>query len=117
MADTPILDALNEAVEGATHLTALDEPAVEAARALARKIDLMDEYFQALAEDAADRNLRTPSVDNVSIPTFLKYCDALGLTPAGRARQTKEPTTTGGETGGGKGGKLAHLRSVGKGSA
>jgi hypothetical protein len=115
MADTPILDALNEAVTKATHLGVLDKPAVEAARALARKIDLMDEYFDALADDVASRNLRPPSVDNVSLPTFLKYCDALGLTPAGRSRQTKE-TQPAPENGGAKGGNLSRLRSVGKGA-
>lgn len=84
-----VLGALNEAVEAATHLGVSDAPAVEAARALARKIDSAVES------------------DNVSIPTFLKYCDALGFTPVGRSKlgepEVKEPD-----------GKLAKLRSIPK---
>lgn len=48
-------------------------------------------YFEALADYAADMNGRPPSQDNVSIPTFLKYCESLGLTPAGRNRAAVEP--------------------------
>ena len=97
MGDAPVLDALNEAVEKATHLGPLDEPAVEAARALARKIDAADLYMEALIDDAADHNLRPPSQDNVSIPAFLKYCESLGLTPAGRVRLVdQKPEASGG---------------------
>jgi hypothetical protein len=49
----------------------------------------------------------TPSgkLDNVSVPTYLRYCESLGLTPAGRVKlsEKKEP---------GGGGKLAQLRAV-----
>lgn len=104
---TPVLDALNEAVAKATHLdAAADAPAIAAARALALKIDLADEYFKALEKEAAKCNRRPPSPDNVSLPTFLKYCDALGLTPAGRGKLTQKPE--------GKGGKLGRLQSVPK---
>lgn len=104
---TPVLDALNDAVERAPHLGNLDKPAVEAARALARKIDLTDEYFEALAEDAAERKLKPPAQDNVSIPTFLKYCESLGLTPAGRAKlaEGKKPEAK-------TGGKLASVSDI-----
>ena len=105
---TPVLDALNEAVSKATHLGPMDLPAVEAARALARKIDVVDAYMQALTEDARERDLRPPSQDNVSIPTFLKYCESLGLTPAGRTRAAVE-TPKGGAQGGSK---LAQLQSL-----
>lgn len=101
---TPVLDALNEAVESARHLTPMDRPAVEAARALALKIDMADRYFEALADHAAEG--KPPSQDNVSIPTFLKYCDALGLTPIGRTRADIEKAK------GGAGGKLAQLQSL-----
>lgn len=106
--ETPVLDALNEAVAKATHLNKpVDAPAIEAARALARKIDLADEYFERLANYNADHDLRPPSADNVSIPTFLKYCESLGLTPAGRAKLTegKKPE-------GKPGGKLASVSSI-----
>lgn len=83
---TPVLDALNEAVESARHLSALDAPTVEAARALARKIDAQDVYFEALMSRANETNGRPPSVDNVSLPTFLRYCEALGLAPGARSR-------------------------------
>lgn len=78
---------------------------------MARKIDGMDAYLAALADDAAERRLRPPSQDNVSIPTYLKFCESLGLTPAGRARAAIEGVK------GGRGGKLAQLRSVAGGSA
>ena len=105
---TPVLDALNDAVKVATHLGPMDAAAVEAARALARKIDLHDEYFEALTDDALVYDLRPPSQDNVSIPTFLKYCESLGLTPSGRARAEIEKPK-GGASGGSK---LAQLQSL-----
>ena len=74
-------------------------------RALARKIDGTDEYFDALAEWAAERNLRPPSPDNVSIPTYLKFCESLGLTPAGRARLADQKPEAGG------GNKLGNLQA------
>jgi hypothetical protein len=41
----------------------------------------------------------------VTLPTYLKYCESLGLTPAGRARlEEKKPE--------GDGGKLAKLRAL-----
>lgn len=89
---TPVLDALNDAVRQAKHLGSDDLPAIEAARALARKIDLADEYFDHLADYAADHESRPPSQDNVSIPSFLKYCESLGLTPAGRAKLAEQKT-------------------------
>lgn len=105
--ETPVLDALNIAVGQATHLGELDEPAIEAARALARKIDLTDLYFEALSDDAADRKLKPPSQDNVSIPTFLKFCESLGLTPAGRVKLTegKKPEAK-------SGGNLASVSNI-----
>ena len=43
-------------------------------------------------------------LDNVSIPTYLRYCESLGLTPAGRLKLDPKKESTGG--------KLAQLRSV-----
>ncbi len=94
---TPLLDATNAAIEAAAHLTPMDDGALAAIRALAVKIDMADEYFAALADDAQQNNRRPPSQDNVSIPTYLKFCESLGLTPAGRAKAAIEE---GGESGG-----------------
>lgn len=80
------------------HLAPHDEAAIVAAAQLARKIDLTDKYFAELERDAAKHRLRPPSQDNVSQPSFLKYLEALGLTPAAR----KEKTTKSGGAGGGR---------------
>jgi hypothetical protein len=71
----------------AADLGALDAGAVAVLRTLADKIDTEAELRWAMLQwaEAEDREVRPPKEDNVSIPTFLKYCDALGLTPAARA--------------------------------
>lgn len=87
--DTPILDATNEAIKKAQDdgkLGPLDVGAIAAIQALARKIDMMDVFLQIVSEDYRERGLRPPNNDINSIPAYLKYCDALGLTPAARAR-------------------------------
>lgn len=73
-------------VAAATHLTASDSAAVEAARALARKIDAWDVIVEWAVEDATESESRpkVPQNDNVSLASFLKYCESLGLTPAAR---------------------------------
>ena len=100
-----ISDATEAAIKAATHLTVMDKGAIETLRFLAQKIDT-EQTLRDMALDwaAEDEKRRPPSVDNVSIPTYLKFCESLGLTPAGRARldMKKEPT----------GGNLAKLRSV-----
>lgn len=102
-----IVQATNKAIDAATHLTDVDAGAVQAVRDLAVKIAVMDEYFEALYQDAVDSKRRPPYQDNVSIPTYLKYCEALGLTPAGRVKLgEKKPE--------GRSGKLTGLRSVPK---
>lgn len=95
-AHTPVLDATNAAIEAAKHLTDADAGAVAAIRALALKIDIADEYFEALADYAAEKSLRPPSQDNVSLPTYLKFCESLGLTPTGRTRAQIEKGGSGG---------------------
>jgi hypothetical protein len=57
----------------AAHFEAIDQGAVEALRVIARKIDQLD----------------PESRDNVLLPTYLKYCTELGLTPAGRKAAPK----------------------------
>jgi hypothetical protein len=108
-----LLDATNAAIAAAKHLTPMDAGSVEAIRQLAVKIDVMDDYFDALADDAVEHNRRPPSQDNVSIPTYLKYAEALGLTPNGRTKALIEAPKGAGASGtlgklqGLKGGKTA----------
>ena len=79
--DESLLEATNKAIKAATHLQPKDRGAVQALRMLARKIDTMDDFYQALCDDYESRGLRPPSQDNVSIPTYLRYSESLGLTP------------------------------------
>ena len=111
---TELVDATERAIKAAKHLTDMDIGAVQSLRILALKIDADEERWERLADDAAENKLRPPSIDNVSIPTYLKYCEALGLTPAGRLKiSTKQP-----EGGGASGGSaLGKLRSVHAGTA
>jgi hypothetical protein len=102
---TEVRDALDEAVRAASHLSDLDAAAVAAAQALADKIDAWDVIVDWAHEDAAETESRprVPDNDNVSLATFLKYLDQLGLTPA--ARHVLEEKKAGGG-----GGKLQSLR-------
>lgn len=98
-------DATEAALAGAEHLTDADKGAVEALRSLARKIDAWDVIVEWAMDDAADSDSRprVPQNDNVSLPTYLKFCESLGLTPAGRTKLgEKKPEAPGG--------KLALLR-------
>lgn len=83
-----ILDAVDRALAAATHIddSGADAGAVAALRALAAKIDAWDQIVQWAIEDAAENDSRpkVPANDNTSLPTFLKYCEALGLTPGSR---------------------------------
>lgn len=104
-----VVDATERAINAAGHLTDADAGAVEALRVLAAKIDTDDDLRAAYLMHNAEEGLeRKPlQLDNVSIPTYLKFCESLGLTPAGRlklADKPKEPTV----------GKLQQLRSVAK---
>lgn len=86
-----LVAATEAAVGAADHLTDADAGAVEAMRALARKIDAWDVIVEWALEDASedDSRPRVPQNDNVSISAYLKYCEQLGLTPAGRVALTK----------------------------
>ena len=79
--DESLLEATNKAIKAATHLQPKDRGAVQALRMLARKIDTMDDFYQTLCDSYESRGLRPPSQDNVSIPTYLRYSESLGLTP------------------------------------
>ena len=112
-----LLDATNEAIGAAAHLGPMDAGAVEALRDLARKIDAWDVIVEWALDDIAGggRDSVRPAVpanDNTSLPTYLKFCESLGLTPAGRGElagvgKGKQPKV---EAGGGK--KLSSLGSL-----
>ena len=80
-----VSDALERSLRNAKHLRAKDAATVAAARALAWKIDHWDELAEQAISDAEVKGKgarpAVPLNDNTSIPTFLKYCAALGLTP------------------------------------
>lgn len=101
-----VRDALDKSIEAAIHLTELDAAAVAGARALADKIDAWDVIVDWALDDLADNGGKgrpaVPQNDNVSLGSFLKYLDQLGLTP--EARHVLE------EKKGGSGGKLKALR-------
>lgn len=63
-----------KAIDAATHLTAADSGVVAVLLRLARAVDDIDE----------DGLNPAGKLDNVSIPTYLKYAEALSLTPAAR---------------------------------
>jgi hypothetical protein len=85
---TDLVGATERAIAAAGHLTAMDEGALEALRALARKIDAWDVIvgwaLGDVAESGGKARPAVPQNDNVSISAYLKYCDQLGLSPAGR---------------------------------
>jgi hypothetical protein len=87
----PVRRATDLSIRAATHLDDADKGAVAALRMLADRLD----------------NL--PEQDNVSVPTFLRYCEALGLTPVGRKGIEAKKEAAGG--------KLAQLRAVANRSA
>ena len=99
-----VVEATERAIAAADHLTDADAGAIETLRYLARKIDTEAELREMALRWAREHNERPPAVDNVSIPTYLKFCEALGLTPSGRLKFEKK-----GDAGGGK---LASLRQA-----
>lgn len=83
-----VSEALERSIRNAKHLRARHAATVAAARALARKIDAWDLIVDWAIEDASEVRGARPAVpanDNVSIASFLKYLDALGLTPEDEA--------------------------------
>ena len=102
-----VRDAFEDAVEAADHLTESDAGTIAAARALADKIDAWDVIVQWAKEDASESGDRptVPHNDNVTLPTFLKFLDALGLTPIARQKLDQE------DKGASGGNKLAQLQA------
>lgn len=102
-----ILDATNKAIEAADHLTDMDAGAIEALRALAMKIDTEQLINQIAIEYARENELKEPArIDNISIPTYLRYCESLGLTPVGRSKLEEKKDQANGNS------KLAQLRAA-----
>lgn len=90
-----VFESFQASVKAAAHVDAdgVDAGAVAAAGALAQKIDAWDQIVQWAVEDASESESRpkVPANDNTSLPTFLKYCEALGLTPAARKAVGDQP--------------------------
>lgn len=82
--DQSVAESLERSIANAKHLRASHASAIAAARALARKIDAWDVIAQWAVDDAKDSGgrPRVPANDNVSIASYLKYLEALGLLPS-----------------------------------
>ena len=91
-AEGPVFSATQRAVAAAEHLAHQDAGTVAVLLDLARTIDAMGE-----------RDSDAP-MDNVTVPTYLKFSAELGLTPLSRSKLGLTEAT--GES------KLAHLRSI-----
>lgn len=86
-----IFTASERALAAAGHVDqeGSDAGTVAALLALARKIDAWDEIVELAADQAGEgRRPTVPQHDNTSLPTFLRYCEALGLTPGSRKALT-----------------------------
>lgn len=99
-----IEEAALRSVKAATHLGPQDAAAVAAMLTLARQLDVLAE-FDFVREDG--------KLDNVSMPTFLRYLTELGLTPPSRAKRDGDV----GQKGGTGGGTLGRLQSIAGGKA
>lgn len=89
-----IVDETKRAIDASAHITDADAGAVAT---LLHMAELIDAQVDGMSPDG--------KLDNVSVPTYLKYCHALGLTPVSRLQfpeQKKEDSR----------GKIAHLRDV-----
>lgn len=82
-----LAEALESALAAADHLEPKHAATVVAARALAEKIDAWQVIVEWALEDAAGSESRpkVPANDNTSLPTFLKYMEALQLVPPAKA--------------------------------
>lgn len=110
-AGRPVRNALDKALTAARKqgvVSDLDAGTIRAAQALADKIDAWDQIVEWAFEDAAEAGSRpaVPANDNVSLASFLKYMNDLGLTPAARSAVVKA-----GKSGGAPVGKLEALQA------
>ena len=92
-----LAEALESALAAADHLEPKHAATVAAAKALAEKIDTWQVIVEWALEDAAESESRprVPANDNTSLPTFLKYMEALQLVPptkSATAPTKPEPT-------------------------
>ncbi|MFA5898161.1 MAG: hypothetical protein WC829_03495 [Hyphomicrobium sp.] len=69
-----VREAVDRSVRNAQHLRAIHSAPIAALQVLAERID-------APMNATDDDDSKAAQFDNVSIPTFLKYCQALGLMP------------------------------------
>lgn len=76
----PIRLETDRAIAEAKHLGPMEAGAVKALQNLADAFDYLVDH---------DGLSPKGSLDNVTAPTYLRYCSELGLTPAGRARNAK----------------------------
>src|SRR4051794_27831558 len=90
----PIRLATDKSIRNATHLTDMDAGALAALRMLADRLDML----------TVNDWVVEGKLDNVSVPTFLRYCEHLGLSPLGRKDTEGKKEAAGG--------KLAQLRAV-----
>lgn len=84
-----VVVATEISIGAAAHLdaTGKDAGAIAALLTLAHKVDDYDAVLDHLLEQIAadpESKIRPPAADNVSLPTYLKYSESLGLTPGGR---------------------------------
>lgn len=110
-----VLEATERSIRAATTSHTLDAEKnagpLAALRVLARKIDTEHEVREAALDWNAenDSKAKPPPVDNVSIPTYLKYCESLGLTVDKAAPVAADGQQQGG---GQSGGTLHNLRQA-----
>jgi hypothetical protein len=95
----PIRLATDKSIRAATHLTDADAGMVATLKMLADRLDVL----------TVNDWVVEGKLDNVSVPTFLRYCEHLGLSPAGRKDIEAKKEAAGG--------KLAQLRAVANRSA
>ncbi len=95
-----VVSATEVSIAAASHLDrkGKDAGAIAALFAVARKIDDWDTVVDHIMEQIEmdpESTIRPPASDNVSLPTYLKYCESLGLTPSGRGElaKTGKPVT------------------------
>jgi hypothetical protein len=93
-----VLEETDRAITAAPHLGAMDAGAIAVARELAFTIDQMHD------RPSTDIDGKALPLDNVTIPTYLRFCEQLGLTPAGRIKLGDPKTKVGG--------KLGQLRAI-----
>lgn len=79
------VEAVERSLDAARHLSDLDLAAATVLRQLAFRVDQLNE----------DGWLIEGRLDNVTVPTFLRYCEQLGLTPLSRDEVLKGATSSG----------------------